>query len=113
MPTANIDFNTTSWRVNKGQGITTTHLLFLEVRAAAESVVVEIVDGRLDAASAGLHRPGEVLLWNPSGAEHVAVGEPLRCDVADGKLRQNNLEKDRQVNCRVLVCMNSGLFRTC
>ena len=95
LSTANIDFNITIYKVNKGQGITTTHLLFLEERAAAESVVVEIVDGRLDAASAGLHRPGEVLLWNPSGAEHVAVGEPLRCDVADGKLRQNNLEKDR------------------
>jgi len=52
------------------------------------------MDGGLDAAATGLHRSTQVLFWNPSGAKHVSVGEPLSGNVADGKLRQNNLGKD-------------------
>ena len=66
-------------------------LLLLEALARAQMVRLDVGARTLHRAAARLHHALQVRGGNPARAEHVAVGEELRGQVADGQLAEHDL----------------------
>jgi len=69
-------------------------LALLEPAAGAEDCGGDVVDGGLEERACGLGDAVDVLVGDPARAEDAAICEPLRGQVSDGQLREDDVCAD-------------------